>query len=315
MKSKLKLFNGMIILSMLLLHSCNDSDKQKKSNESNNLKNSLNVSQIENNITASSKKNIYTLNDLILFSRNNYGFLNSDGTINEFYGDIDFVSVEKNLFDFNIGCGHSGDIISVILSISDSKNNFFNIYIPKGDRYFGKPADSNVKIGELEVISENEIHGQIKLCLEEGSGCCGEIGENFIMKKISKNPNASSKKEKGFTIKKYKNLPIWFAQTDISYMLNDDRILESELVEYIGGHVPNSGEIFFINNIEVLFPENKIKVEKAKSVITKFLKSGKYTIKIIWDTSLTTGAYSSGTIDLYYENEPIFNSSLIISGY
>jgi hypothetical protein len=292
---------SIIFWVILFTFSCNESSNQNVVNGPNVLKDSLNT--------------VYTLDDIILFSNNKYGFQNKDGTINEFYGDFDIVSVEKSLFDFNVGCGGSGDFISVLVTKKISKNNLFNIYIPKGDKYFGKAADSNEKVGELEIISENEIRGYIKLCLEEGSGCCGEVGENFILKKISTSTGTSSKTEKGFTIKKHKDLPSWFKKSDRVYMFNDDRIVENELIEYVGGHLPNKGDIFFINDAEVIFPGNNNNINKEKTVITKTLKSGKYTIKIFWDSSLTSGAYSEGTINLYYENEPVFNSSLIISGW
>ena len=117
-----------------------------------------------------------------------------------------------------------------------------------------------------------------------------------------------------FTIKKYKDLPSWYDLVERSYMFNDDRIIESDLVEYVGGYIPNKGEIFFVNNSEVIFSENQIKIEKTGTVIAKTLTSGKYTIKIIWDTELNTGAYSEGEIHLYINNSSVSNSPLIISG-
>jgi hypothetical protein len=97
--------------------------------------------------------------------------------------------------------------------------------------------------------------------MEEGSGCCGEEGEIFILKKISTTTEPPSNSKKGFTIKKYKDLPSWIEKADRTYMLNDDRIVENELVENIGGYVPNKGEIFFIDNTEVVFAENQIKID------------------------------------------------------
>ena len=264
--------------------------------------------------SCSNKKKNYSLNDLISFSKAKYGFVKKDGTINEFYGDFEFVP-KNNIFDFNVGCGSRGDIISVIAMINSSKSNCFDLFIPEGDKYFGKNADSNKKVGELELISENEIHGQINLCMEEGSGCCGIEGENFILKKISTSTELPSNKEKGFTIKKNIDLPSWFSLADRTYMLNDARIVESNKVEFIGGYFPKKGEIFFINNKEVIFPENVIKITKIKTLITKTLISGDYVINITWDTSFNTGAYSEGTISLFYKNVSIFNSSLVISGW
>lgn len=277
--------------------------------------NNKNISNSEKDtLVVSNKKENYTLNDLISFSKAKYGFVKNDGTINEYYGDFDFVT-EENIFHFNVGCGSKGDIISIIVMINDSKSNCFDLFIPKGEYYYGKPADSNKRVGEFELISDNEIHGKIKLCLEEGSGCCGEEGENFILKKISTTSESSPSENKGFTIKKNKGLPSWFDKVDRTYMLNDDRILESDQIEYIGGHVPSKGEIFFIDNREVVFPENQIKINKTKSIVTKTLTSGEYTIKINWDTELTTGAYSEGKINLYKNDLSIFNSPIIISGW
>lgn len=119
----------------------------------------------------------------------------------------------------------------------------------------------------------------------------------------------------GFTIKKNKDLPTWFEQVGRTYMLNDDRIEETELVEYIGGYLPNKGEIFFIDNAEIVFSEKQTTIEKTGTIISKTLVSGKYTIKMSWDTEETTGAYSEGKITLYINNKSVFNSSFIISGY
>ena len=130
------------------------------------------------------------------------------------------------------------------------------------------------------------------------------------------NANAQNSNEvKSFTIKNNNNLPSWFDQAERTYMLNDDRIIEIDLVKFVGGYLPNKGEIFFINNKEVIFLKNQIKIDKTRTIITKTLTSGQYTIKIKWDTELTTGAYSEGEIYLYNNNISVFNSPLIISGY
>jgi hypothetical protein len=301
----MKLFNQFNIIMLTLSFAIIGCSNNNNKNISNTEKDTLVVSD---------KKVNYTLNDLISFSKEKYGFVKNDGTINEYYGDFDFVT-EENIFHFNVGCGSQGDIISVIFMTNDSKRNSFDLFIPKGDNYYGKPADSNKKVGEFELISDNEIHGKIKLCLEEGSGCCGEEGESFILKKTSTTSETAPTQKKGFTIKKNKDLPSWFDNVNRTYMLNDDRILESDQIEYIGGYVPNKGEIFFINNSEIVFPENQIKINKTKSKVTKTLTSGEYTIKINWDTDLTTGEYSEGKINLYKNNLSIFNSPLIISGW
>ncbi len=297
-----KIITIYILTTALIYSSCGSSENKNISNTE------------KDTLVVSDKKENYTLKDLISFSKEKYGFVKNDGTINEYYGDFDFVT-EENIFHFNLGCGSQGDIISIIFMINDSKSNSFDLFIPKGENYYGKPTDSNKKVGEFELISDNEIHGKIKLCLEEGSGCCGEEGESFILKKISTTSEAAPTQNKGFTIKKNKDLPSWFDKVDRTYMLNDDRITERDQIEYIGGYVPNKGEIFFIDNREIVFPENQIKINKTKSKVTKSLTSGEYTIKINWDTELTTGAYSEGKINLYKNNLSIFNSPLIISGW
>lgn len=277
--------------------------------------NSENELHIEDDNIVSNKGDNYTLNDLISFSKAKYGYVSDDGTINEYYGDLDFVDAEKSLFDFNVGCGRYGDIISVIIKTNNSKSNCFDIYIPEGVRYYGELTSSNIKVGELEVISENEIHGNIKFCIEDGYGCCGEEGENFILKKISTTTEPPSNSKEGFTIKKYDELPSWFEKTDITYMLNDDRIVEPEIVEIIGGYVPNIGTIFFIDNIEVVFAENQSKIDVAGPVITETLTSGPYIIEITWDERWDAGAYSEGKIRLFKNHVSVFNSPVIISGW
>lgn len=124
-----------------------------------------------------------------------------------------------------------------------------------------------------------------------------------------------SNKSNGFTIKNSTNLPSWFNEAERTYMLNDDRIVDVELIEYVGGYVPNQGEIFFINNSEIIFPDSQIKIEKSKTIITKTLTSGEYIVKITWDAESNTGSYSEGSIKLYHNNISVFNSQLIISGF
>ena len=116
-----------------------------------------------------------------------------------------------------------------------------------------------------------------------------------------------------FTVKNNESLPTWFENTERSYMLNDDRIDED--VKYIGGYNPKKGETFFINNAEILFSESQIKITHVKNIITKTFKSGDYLIIMKWDTTLTTGAYSEGSISLSYKNVVQFKSTLVISGF
>ena len=116
----------------------------------------------------------YTIKDLIEFSKSQYGFIRSDKTINEYYGDFNCTNVQKSIFDFNVGCGKCGDIISVIIRENPNKKNNFELIF----------VDDNKKIGELDIINQNKIQGNIKLCLDKGQCCCGEEGEIFILTKL-----------------------------------------------------------------------------------------------------------------------------------
>jgi len=118
-----------------------------------------------------------------------------------------------------------------------------------------------------------------------------------------------------FTIKTSKNLPSWFDNIERKYSLNDDRIVDYENVEYIGGYDSKKGEFFFINNKEFFFSDKQIKIIKTKNIITKSFTSGDYLVKLILDPSLSTGSYSEGNISLSYKNKIQFKSKLIISGF
>jgi hypothetical protein len=126
----------------------------------------------------------YTIKDLTEFSKNKYGFIKSDKTISEYYGDFDCIDTEKSIFDFNVGCGRGGDIISILIKENSSKLNCFDLYLQKGNIYYGNQAATDIKIGEFLIISENEIRGNIKLCLEKEAACCGEEGEVFTLIKL-----------------------------------------------------------------------------------------------------------------------------------
>ncbi|HNX87482.1 MAG TPA: hypothetical protein PKH58_00245 [Paludibacteraceae bacterium] len=126
----------------------------------------------------------YRLEDLTEFSKNHYGFLKTDKTINEYYGDFDCIDKEKSIFNFNVGCGRGGDIISILIKENSSRLNCFDLYLQKGDIYYGNQAYTNKKIGEFLIICEDEIRGNIKLCLEKGAACCGEEGEIFTLMKL-----------------------------------------------------------------------------------------------------------------------------------
>ena len=133
---------------------------------------------------AFAQNKIFSFNDLVLFSKSKYGFVQKTGKINEYYGDIECKSAEKKIFDFNVGCGRGGDNISLLVKPNAQKSNHFDLYIQKGDIYFGKSITTDKKVGELFIISENQINGNIKLCLEKDAACCGEEGETFVLKKI-----------------------------------------------------------------------------------------------------------------------------------
>jgi hypothetical protein len=110
--------------------------------------------------------------------------LKKSGETDPYFGDIECVSEQKKLFDFNIGCGRSGDLITVLVTTNPDKQNHFDMYIQKGDTYFGERALRQIKVGELVIISDTRIEGHIRLCLEKDASCCGEEGESFVLCKI-----------------------------------------------------------------------------------------------------------------------------------
>lgn len=142
--------------------------------------------------------------------------------------------------------------------------------------------------------------------------------ENLSLRNSLERQNPTDKvssKVKSFDIKK-SDLPSWFDKVERTYMLNDDRILGPEdFPEIIGGFLSNKGEIFFINGEEIIFQANQIQSNIKGSIFYKVLKSGQYTIKITIDEKLTTGAYSEGKISLLINDEPVFISRLIVSGF
>jgi hypothetical protein len=116
-----------------------------------------------------------------------------------------------------------------------------------------------------------------------------------------------------FTFKNSKELPEWFETIDRYYSLNDGRIEEN--IKYIGGFHPIKGEFFFINNQEVIFNNNQISILRTKNIITKTFTNNDYTIVMKWDSNLTTGAWSEGTISINYKNTSKFISKFYISGF
>ena len=126
----------------------------------------------------------YSVSDLIRMSKNQFGFLKTNGSINLNYGDIECISADKNLFDFNVDCGRGGDVITILIKPNSTKPNSFDMIRQKGNIYYGIINPSDKKIGELNIKSESEIKGYINLCLEKDAACCGAEGPNFILKKI-----------------------------------------------------------------------------------------------------------------------------------
>ncbi len=139
------------------------------------------------------------------------------------------------------------------------------------------------------------------------------VADAPVEKVVVKNDTPPAK-EKCLTAKKNKELPPWYAKAERTYMLNDDRVLELDQILYAGGYLPSKGEVFFIDNAEVVFQESKIKIKKEKTIITKTLSSGDYVVKIVWDTNMTTGMNSEGEISIYYKNSPCFSAPLYMSG-
>lgn len=126
----------------------------------------------------------YSLSDLKQFAKNQYGFVQPNNDIDQYYGDIECVSQEEGIFEFNVGCGRGGDIVKLLVKENNVKPNYFDLFISKGDIYYGVISKIDKKVGELFVKSENEISGNLKLCLEKNASCCGDVGSNFLLKKI-----------------------------------------------------------------------------------------------------------------------------------
>lgn len=132
----------------------------------------------------SAQKSTFTIVDLIAMSKCQFGFVTADGSINEYYGDFDCSSTEKYTFDFNVGCGKAGDIITFVIKEDKTRKSTFGLYLKAGSIFYGKPTPVERRVGEFVVLSESKIKGSIKLCLNKSDGCCGEEGENFTLLKI-----------------------------------------------------------------------------------------------------------------------------------
>ncbi len=266
-----------------------------------------------NNLEMTSEQKKFTINDLVTFSTNKYGFVEHDGSINEYYGDFNSLPSEKELIEFEVGCGRGGDIVSLLVKESNTKSNSFDLFIPKGGLYYGYQASTDKKVGEFYIASENEIRGNLKLCMEKDAACCGEAGETFTLKILPDHHKSMyvNKTKLGFTAKNSDQLPIWFDNVERQYMLNDARIYD--VADYIGAYITDIGYVFFINNTYTTFTEENKSYLEENNIITVTLKSGNYTIKIKIDKELRTGAYDEGTIRLYYENQLLHNSNYISS--
>ena len=118
-----------------------------------------------------------------------------------------------------------------------------------------------------------------------------------------------------FSVKKSTNLPEWFSNAETTYTLNDERVVDYEDVQFIGGVNSEKGEIFFIDNKEIVFNESQIKIIKLKNIITKTLSFGDYRVKITFDTNSKTGAYTDGQISLFYKGMLQNKSRIYINGY
>lgn len=126
----------------------------------------------------------FTLEYFLELCSNKYGFVKDDGSINEYYGDLNLLSKDLGMVYFEVGCGRGGDILEFLVRANANKRNSFDLFIEPGSWYYGKRTNVEKKVGELLVVSEDEIHGEIKLCLEKEFSCCGFEGPIFILRRI-----------------------------------------------------------------------------------------------------------------------------------
>ncbi len=80
----------------------------------------------------------YLIPYLIRMSKIQFGFLKTNGSINQKYGDIECISDEFFLFDFNVDCGRGGEIITILVKPNFTKPNSFDMIRQKGEIYYGK---------------------------------------------------------------------------------------------------------------------------------------------------------------------------------
>ena len=136
-----------------------------------------------NSILLIAQTKTFNYNDLVKISKSKLCFQRQDGSINEYYGELKCTSEVNNKFEFTIGCGQSGDIISLLIKVNPTSSDLFDLYIEKGEKYYGIITKTDKKIGNLQIISENKIKGYVKFCFEKNEGCCGEEGEKFTLLK------------------------------------------------------------------------------------------------------------------------------------
>lgn len=234
-------FMRVVILS-LYIYGCNTAGNKPFNNASDK----------EHEVTS-------TIEDIVEISSSKFGFLLPDGTIHESYGDFDCISPEEKIFEFNVGCGRSGDIISILITPNDSKRNSFNLVLRKGDLYYGKTSTENIKIGEFNIISKDEIKGYIKLCLEEDESCCGEIGENFTLKRINTNNSPSQESSNSSSqLNNVEYLKLTKKEVNKSYKFEDDGGLISFLLPKYDFSISSDNSIKSVqlkSSVKVLFSE------------------------------------------------------------
>jgi len=98
-------------------------------------------------------------------------------------------------------------------------------------------------------------------------------------------------------------------------MLNDNRIVEEDEVQYIGGYDSKRGEVFFLDGKEIVFTDSQIKFQAGNGLNTKTMTSGDFQIQIVWNDDMTTGEYSEGSISLYFQKIEKFHGPLVIMGW
>ena len=126
----------------------------------------------------------YSIEDLISFSENKYGFVETDGSINNTYGNLEFISIFKGEVTFN-GSKQIVDIAKMNFTIDFGRcGDMIDVDITKDPSKFSRFIFDDFN-AELIVINESLIIGYIEeiYCLERGS-CCGLDEGFFALRKI-----------------------------------------------------------------------------------------------------------------------------------